>query len=42
MELVQAGGKRKVAIYNRDGLYWLWWSHGGQHYVLSLGQTDLT
>jgi hypothetical protein len=37
MELVQAGGKGKVAIYNRDGLYWLRWSYRARRYSLAGG-----
>ncbi|APB33371.1 hypothetical protein GlitD10_1051 [Gloeomargarita lithophora Alchichica-D10] len=40
MELVQAGGKGKVAIYRRDGLYWLRWSYGGKRYSLSVGHSQ--
>jgi hypothetical protein len=41
MELVQAGGKGKVAIYNRDGLYWLRWSYRGRRYSLAVGHSQI-
>jgi len=41
MELVQAGGKGKVAIYNRDGLYWLRWSYQGKRYSLAVGHSQI-
>jgi integrase len=41
MELVQAGGKGKVAIYNRDGLYWLRWSYKGKRYSLAVGHSQI-
>ena len=41
MELVQAGGKGRVAIYNRDGLYWLRWSYQGKRYSLAVGHSQI-
>jgi len=41
MELIQAGGKGKVAIYNRDGLYWLRWSYKGKRYSLAVGHSQV-
>jgi len=41
MELIQAGGKGKVAIYSRDGLYWLRWSYRGKRYSLAVGHSQI-
>jgi integrase len=41
MEVVQAGGKGRVAIYDRDGLYWLRWSYRGKRYSLAVGHAQI-
>jgi integrase len=41
MEVVQPGGKGRVAIYDRDGLYWLRWSYRGKRYSLAVGHAQI-
>ena len=41
MEVVQAGGKGRVAIYDRNGLYWLRWSYRGKRYSLAVGHAQI-